>query len=43
MPNYKAVKRNKLTGAAYYKMDKSPKCNAEKKIKEISECYVQCV
>lgn len=31
MPNYKAVKRNKLTGATYNNLDKFPKHNVEKK------------
>lgn len=39
MPNYKAVKRNKLTGATYNNLDKFPKHNVEKK----SQLYAQYV
>ena len=42
MPNYKAVKRNKLTGATYNNLDKFLKHNVEKKKRKKSIICTIC-
>lgn len=41
MLNYKAVKRNKLTGATYNNLDKFPKHDVEEKKRQLYAQYVQ--